>query len=109
MKTRQHRSQSAITTGLPINYVERSFLPYSTPPRRNSPKPPVLTDEKLNEFVSNIYGTARSIKSTSSSTTPLSSKSIARTTVINPTYISPFRYMPNSMNRNPLEDYRNVY
>jgi hypothetical protein len=114
-KNENHRSHSTITAGPSINYVERSFIPPLSPKQiispiqQNSPIPPVLTNQKINEYISDIYGTARSIKSTSSSTTHQGNKSLNNTTVVNPMYVSAFRYMQSSMNRNLLEEYRNAY
>jgi hypothetical protein len=114
-ETRHRRSRSSLIAGPPINYVERPLIPSSTPSEASSkiqkivPVPPTLTDEKLNEYLSNIYGTARSIKSNSSSTTHQEIRSLNNPTVENPTYISAFRYMKSSMNRDLFEEYRNAY
>ncbi len=106
-KNESHRNHSTITAGPAINYVERPFVSSLPQNQIISPIPPVLTDAKLNEYISNIYGTTRSIKSNSSSATNQGSKS--NTSVVNPTYMSTFRYMQSSMNRNLLEEYRNAY
>ena len=115
-KNETYRNHSStITAGPSINYVESPFIP-SLPPsqiispiQHNSPIPPVLTDKNLNDYVSNIYGTTRSVRSTSSSTTQQGNKSLTNSAVVNPTYVSTFRYMQSSMNRNLLEQYRNAY
>lgn len=118
-KTRHHQTYPSITTGQPINYVERP-VPPSNPissaatTQQNSPFRPILTDAKLTEYISNIYGATRSIHSTSPSTSTTTNRrtdpsSIDRTAVENPTYISAFRTMQNNFNRNILDEYRHAY
>ena len=116
----RHPNHSTITTGPGINYVERA-LPLtvtsnqvtSTTTQRNSPLRPILTDAKLNEYISNIYGTARSIHSTASSTTTTTNRranpSANQIGVENPTYMSAFRYVQSNFNRNLLDEYRQAY
>ncbi|CAF4441951.1 unnamed protein product [Rotaria sp. Silwood2] len=116
-KRHHRRSKSTITTGASINYVERPSIPSLPSTQKSSivkkkpPTPPVLTNEKLNEFVSNIYGTARSITSNSSSRNhqERNSSISTTTTVVNPTYISAFRYMKSSVNPKFLQEYRDAY
>ncbi|CAF0908867.1 unnamed protein product [Rotaria sp. Silwood1] len=111
------RSKSTITTGPSVNYVERPSIPSSSSTYKSSivkqkpPTPPVLTHEKLNELVSNIYGTTRSVKPNSSSINhqERNSSISTTTTVINPTYISAFRYMKSSVNPKFLQEYRDAY
>lgn len=117
-----HHNHSAITTGPGINYVERALpqpvtsnqvLSTTTTNRGNSPFRPVLTDAKLNEYISNIYGTVRSVHSTSSSTTTATNRRTNlptdKTAVENPNYSSAFRYVQNSFNRDLLDEYRHAY
>lgn len=87
-----HRSQSTLTKGTPIHYVERPTILSATHSRQQTP---ILTNAKLQENISNIYGTARSSRSNSSK----SSKQ-------NP---SAFRYVQTNINRDLIKEYRNIY
>ncbi len=113
-ETHHRHKHSTLISGPTINYVERPLIPSVTPTqvssdiKQNNPLPPVLTNEKLNEYVSNIYGIARSIKSSSSSTHQ-EIKSLDNITVTNTGSIPQLRYMQNSIDRNLLEEYRNAY
>jgi len=114
-ETRHRHNHSVLTVGPSVNYVERPLVSsltqndVSSQIKQNSPTPQILTSEKLNEYLSNIYGIARSVQSTSSSTTHQDIKSLDRAAVANATYISAFRYVRSSMNRNLFEEYRNAY
>ena len=90
-----------------------------TLPLRLKPTHPVsstLTNEQLNEFVSNIYGTAGSVRSSSSSlnrpkvqaSTNESFQPMQPTSLANHSYASAFRYMQSSINPNLLREYRGI-
>ena len=117
-KTRHYQTYPSTITGQALNYVERPVPPSnqisSATTQQNSPFRPILTDAKLTEYISNIYGATRSIHSTSPSTSTTTNRrtnpsSIDRTAVENPTYISAFRTMQNNFNRNILDEYRHAY
>jgi len=114
-ETRHRHNHSVLTIGPSVNYVEHPLIPSLAPSdvssqiKQNPPTRQILTSEKLNEYLSNIYGIARSVQSTSSSTTHQDIKSLDRAAVANATYISAFRYVRSSMNRNLFEEYRNAY
>lgn len=74
-----------------------------------SPTLSILTNDKLHEYVKNIYGTPQSIKSSSPSTRQESIKSLDKTAVMNAAYLSAFRYMQSSINPNLIQEYRNAY
>jgi hypothetical protein len=111
-ETHPRRSHSSLMTSPPINYVERPLVPssaenpVSTIIKQNSPTAPVLTNEKLHRYISDIYGIPRSIQSASSSGTHQEIKSSNNS---NPGYLSAFRYMQSSMNRNAFQEYPNAY
>jgi hypothetical protein len=114
-ETRHRHNHSVLTVGPSVNYVERPLISslnqsdVSSQIKQNSPIPQILTSEKLNEYLSNIYGTARSINSNSSSSTHQDIRSLDNTAGTNANYLSAFRYVRSSVNRNVFEDYRNAY
>ena len=116
-KSEKHhrRSQSTLITGPSINYVERPVVSslthnqISTLVPQKAPTPPVINANKLQEYIADIYGTARSIQSSSSGTTHQDIRSVNNSAVTNATYISAFRYMQSSVNRDLFQEYRNAY
>ncbi|CAF3639034.1 unnamed protein product [Rotaria socialis] len=101
------RSQSTVNAGVKVNYVRRSTT--SSTSSIVKPIVPVFSDEKLDEYISNIYGTNRSITSKTSSKNREESKSSNIPTTLNPTYIPAFRYMQSSVNSNLFREYYNAY
>ena len=113
--TRHRYSQSMLTASPSLNYVERpsikslSSSQLSLSLKKKSFMPLVLTDKKLNKYLSNIYGTVQVIKSSTSSTGSKQIKPIDNTTAMNTAHISSFRYMQSSINPNLLREYYNEY
>ena len=126
--THRQREPSTITGVSSLKYGERPFIPIlshnvrsqAVPPlqqqqqHRGHPPASILTEQQVNEYVSNIYGTARSrTVSTNHSEpqpTPVNTPLPMPTrTVMNPIYQSAFRYMPSSVNSNLLREYRGAY
>ncbi|CAF1332806.1 unnamed protein product [Adineta steineri] len=115
-----HRNRSTVTNVQMFNYDERSSTPSialesqseirpSPTNKQTSPTLPELTNTKLNEYVSDIYGAAHSLKSTTSSNDHQEIQSSTPAAVINANYVSAFRYMHSSVNPNYLEELRNAY
>ena len=88
------------------------------------PTPPALTNEQLNQYVSNIYGAAGSVRSSSRSTShrPVSAsisssmRSVSQTPIapspaaVHPSYMANFRYIQSSVNPHLLREYaQNAY
>ncbi|CAF2099653.1 unnamed protein product [Rotaria magnacalcarata] len=101
------RSHSAANAGVKVNYVGRSTI--SSTSSMVKPIVPVVSDEKINEYVSNTYGTNRSITSKTSSKKREESIPSNIPTTLNPTYIPAFRYMQSSANSNLVREYYNAY
>jgi hypothetical protein len=112
----RHRHTRPIFTIAPsVHYGERPSIPSlsqsqtSSARKQKPPAPLVLTDDKLHEYVSNIYGTARSAKSSSSSDNHEERKPLNETAVIEVGYASALRYMRSSLNSNFLRQQHHAY
>ena len=117
-KSGSHNRRSHSKTTTTISSINREEDPSITTvsqiqgipiKKLTSPTLSILTNDKLHEYVKNIYGTPQSIKSSSSSTRQESIKSLDKTAVMNTAYVSAFRYMQSSINPNLIREYRNAY
>ena len=124
--TRRQREPSTITGVSSLKYGERPFIPIlshnvgssaaasSQQQHRGHPPASTFTEQQVNEYVSNIYGTARS-RSVSTNHSELQPTPVnaplpmSQPAVMNPIYQSTFRYMPSSVNANLLREYRGAY
>jgi hypothetical protein len=106
------RTHSTLTAGPGINYVERSSIRPKSIESQQQPTPSALNNEQVDQYVSNIYGPT--INSLEPAATiphgPESNNDVNQlTTVADPEFISPFRYMQSSINPLLLREYRNVF
>lgn len=114
-KAHRHRREnhSTINAGPSLNYVERSMI--QTPSQHaQTPQPPTFINDKVNEYVSNIYGSsersAPSVRSSSSHRQqPDPSANPAPAATDAQAFISPFRYMQSSVNPLLLREYRQAF
>lgn len=118
---RRRRNRSTLVTGPQINYVERpSVRPErkqaSVEPEQPAPNEPVFNNEKVNDYVSNVYGLyekrTQKAKSPSLSSNHQSTNlpdNMAQLSLEDQEFISPFRYMQSSINPSLLREYRKAF
>ena len=118
--TARKRETSLIKGGPSPNYShqasilassDNAAMPIRSLPSRVNPSA-AMTDEQLNEYVSKIYGTSRSVRSSSRSTVqpPTPTTPLIQSPPMNGAHFaSALRYMPNFLNSLLLREYRNAY
>ncbi|UJR27144.1 hypothetical protein I4U23_008443 [Adineta vaga] len=113
---RQRRSRSTTTNPSIHSEKERPSIPSSVhshmsvgSKQKSSPVPSVLNDKKLDRYISNIYGTAGSINSVTSSSHHHENESINQTALLNAGYTSTFPYMQSKLYTNYLQEYHHAY
>ena len=123
-RVRRRRTHSTLNAGPSISYVERPYVRPSAEHgsielQQQEPTPFVINNERVNEYVSNIYGTSekksRSPKSSSSSSSSHNHHETETTNttnnvnVQNQDFVLPLQYMQSSINPLLLREYRKPF
>lgn len=112
---RQRRSHSVRTDNSAIDHVEHASLASaslsqtSSIPKPKSRTPSIITSEKLDEYVANIYGTRSARSDTVSSKVSQEVQQPATPKAPQPEFISPFRYMTSSVNPSIMLEFHKAY
>ncbi|CAF0904645.1 unnamed protein product [Adineta ricciae] len=99
-----HSLQEQLTIPSPLHSQLSSINKQKSPPA-----PSILTDQKLDQYISDIYGTPDSTNSITSSSHHPEQQVANQAAVLNAGYISAFRYMQSSMNANYLNSFHHAY